>query len=170
MLSCAPATSGIRRGQRLPERPGPPASGRVRRLAADGATGMSSVPDDVVLGELPELVQDVRIDRWGCRSRSRRRSWVRTRARSSYRVSLEKASDAFKLIENPQGDIVRRRRSSRFLARRSGASGVKLGAVAEGPDHRVGHRRRGDSPGMSTVTARSSATPAPRRRAGEATR
>ncbi len=35
---------------------------------------------------------------------------------------------------------------------------------------RVGHRRRGDSPGMSTVTAPSPATPAPRRRAGEVTR
>jgi hypothetical protein len=35
---------------------------------------------------------------------------------------------------------------------------------------RVGRRHCGDSPGMSTVTARSSATPAPRRRAGEATR
>jgi hypothetical protein len=49
-------------------------------------------------------------------------------------------------------------------------SGVEPGAIAR-PDHpRVGHRRRGGSPGMSTATAPSPATPAPRRLAGESAR
>src|SRR5580698_10003789 len=50
-------------------------------------------------------------------------------------------------------------RTAAFLPDGRGATGLP----------RVGHRRRGDLPGMGTVTARPSATPA-RRRAGPVTR
>lgn len=59
----------------------------------------------------------------------------------------------------------------RYVIQVTVPAGVKLGAVAEGPDQpRGGHRRRGDSPRMSTATTRSAAMPAPRRRAGKSAR
>jgi hypothetical protein len=61
--------------------------------------------------------------------------------------------------------------SGQRSAEQDGVSRPSCLVAAERPDYpRVGHRRRGDSPDMSTVAARSSAISALRRRAGEATR
>jgi hypothetical protein len=93
------------------------------------------VPDDVVLGELPELAQDERVDRRVASLVRVDEAWSELAVDPRYRVSLEKAPGAVKLIAHPLGDVARRAvlaavfaapAALRWLPALAGAAGVAV--------------------------------------------